>query len=85
MSRVAIVTGANSGIGKVTVTELLRKGYRVIATARSRERGEAALADWKREMQDGKVELVLCDLSNLDSVREAARESSSGSTASTCS
>jgi len=74
MNRVAVVTGANSGIGKVTVTELLRKGYRVIATARSRERGEAALADWKREMQDGKVELVLCDLSNLDSVREAARE-----------
>jgi retinol dehydrogenase-12 len=73
-ARVAVVTGANSGIGKVTVTALLRKGFRVVATARSRERGEAALADWKREMQDAKVELVLCDLSKLDSVHEAAKE-----------
>jgi retinol dehydrogenase-12 len=73
-ARVAVVTGANSGIGKVTVTALLRQGFRVIATARSRERGEAALADWKREMQDAKVELVLCDLSKLDSVHEAAKE-----------
>jgi len=73
-ARVAVVTGANSGIGKVTVTALLRQGFRVIATARSRERGEAALADWKREMQDAKVELVLCDLSKLDSVHEAAKD-----------
>lgn len=73
-TRVAVVTGANSGIGKVTVTALLRQGFRVIATARNRERGEAALADWKREMQDAQVELVLCDLSKLDSVHEAAKE-----------
>ena len=72
--RVAVVTGANSGIGKVTVTALLRQGYRVIATARSRERGESALADWKREMQDARVELVLCDLCKPDSIREAAAE-----------
>jgi NAD(P)-dependent dehydrogenase (short-subunit alcohol dehydrogenase family) len=73
-TRVAVVTGANSGIGKVTVTALLRQGFRVIATARNRERGEAALADWKREMQDAQVDLVLCDLSKLDSVHEAAKE-----------
>jgi NAD(P)-dependent dehydrogenase (short-subunit alcohol dehydrogenase family) len=73
-TRVAVVTGANSGIGKVTVTALLRQGFRVIATARSRERGEAALADWKREIQDAQVELVLCDLSKLDSVHQAAKE-----------
>jgi retinol dehydrogenase-12 len=72
--QVAVVTGANSGIGKVTVTALLEKGFRVIATARSKERGDAALADWKRAMPDARVELVLCDLSNLDSVREAAKE-----------
>jgi NAD(P)-dependent dehydrogenase (short-subunit alcohol dehydrogenase family) len=72
--RIAVVTGANSGIGKVTVSALLAKGYRVIATARSKERGEAALADWERENPTAKVELVLCDLSKLDSVHAAARD-----------
>ncbi len=72
--RIAVVTGANSGIGKVTVRALLEKGYRVIATARSKERGEAALADWRKEMPAAKVELVLCDLSDLESVHAAARE-----------
>jgi NAD(P)-dependent dehydrogenase (short-subunit alcohol dehydrogenase family) len=73
-SRVAVVTGANSGIGKVTVTELLKKGFRVIATARSKERGEAALADWKSAVPDANVELVLCDLTNLESVHFAAAQ-----------
>jgi NAD(P)-dependent dehydrogenase (short-subunit alcohol dehydrogenase family) len=72
-TRIAVVTGANSGIGKVTVTTLLKKGYRVIATARSKERGEAALADWQREVPGAKIELVLCNLSDLDSVRAAAK------------
>jgi len=71
--QVAVVTGANSGIGKVTVAALLGMGFRVIATARSKERGEAAIADWKSAMPDAKVDLVLCDLSNLDSVRQAAK------------
>jgi retinol dehydrogenase-12 len=73
-SRVAVVTGANSGIGRATVTALLRKGMRVIATARSKERGEAALADWKKDVPDANVELVLCDLVSLPGVRAAATE-----------
>jgi NAD(P)-dependent dehydrogenase (short-subunit alcohol dehydrogenase family) len=71
---VAVVTGANSGIGKVTAAALLRKGFHVIATARSKERGEAAVADFRRDVPDGRVDLVLCDLSNLASVRAAARD-----------
>jgi NAD(P)-dependent dehydrogenase (short-subunit alcohol dehydrogenase family) len=72
--KIVVVTGANSGIGKATVSALLARAYRVIATARSKERGEAALADWQREAPGAKVELVLCDLSKLDSVRAAAKD-----------
>jgi NAD(P)-dependent dehydrogenase (short-subunit alcohol dehydrogenase family) len=72
--RIAVVTGANSGIGKVTARALLEKGYRVIVTARSRERGEAAVAELKRSVSNGKVELVLCDLAKLDDVRAAASD-----------
>jgi retinol dehydrogenase 12 len=78
--KIAVVTGANSGIGKVTVSALLAKGYRVLATARSKERGEAALADWQKERPEAKVELVMCDLSDLGSVRAAAKDIASRAT-----
>jgi len=71
--RVAVVTGANSGIGKVTVSALLARGFRVLATVRNRERGEAALAEWLRETPGANVELVDCDLSSLASARAAAK------------
>jgi NAD(P)-dependent dehydrogenase (short-subunit alcohol dehydrogenase family) len=40
--RVALVTGANSGMGKETARELTRMGAEVILGCRSKERGEAA-------------------------------------------
>jgi NAD(P)-dependent dehydrogenase (short-subunit alcohol dehydrogenase family) len=36
-SKVAIVTGASQGIGKATVDAMRRRGYRIVATARSME------------------------------------------------
>jgi NAD(P)-dependent dehydrogenase (short-subunit alcohol dehydrogenase family) len=65
--RRAVVTGANSGIGFHTALELARKGARVVVAARSRERGEAAVA-----RMEGDVELRLLDLADLASVREFA-------------
>jgi NAD(P)-dependent dehydrogenase (short-subunit alcohol dehydrogenase family) len=40
--RVALVTGANSGMGKETARELARMGAEVILACRSKERGEVA-------------------------------------------
>lgn len=42
------VTGSNTGIGKMTAIDLAKRGARVILACRSRQRGEAALADVKR-------------------------------------
>ena len=75
--RIAVVTGANSGIGRVTVSALLAQGFRVIATARSKERGARPRWPTGRENSrtpPSRVELVLCDLSKLEAVREAARD-----------
>jgi NAD(P)-dependent dehydrogenase (short-subunit alcohol dehydrogenase family) len=65
--RVAVVTGANSGLGLSTARELARAGAHVVLACRNLEKGEAA----KREVGAG-AELEKLDLASLDSVREFA-------------
>jgi NAD(P)-dependent dehydrogenase (short-subunit alcohol dehydrogenase family) len=67
-----MVTGGNSGIGKVTVRELARLGATVVLVARDEERGGKALAKIRAGQADADVRLMLCDLSAQASVREFA-------------
>jgi NAD(P)-dependent dehydrogenase (short-subunit alcohol dehydrogenase family) len=64
-----IVTGANSGIGRVTAGVLATKGARVILAVRDEDRGRQAAAD-----MGGDVEVRRLDLANLASVRAFAVE-----------
>jgi dehydrogenase/reductase SDR family protein 12 len=66
------VTGANSGIGEATATELARRGAHVLLLCRSPERGAAAEARIAQASGGGSVELVVVDMSELASVREAS-------------
>ena len=70
--RIAVVTGANSGLGLVTSRELARAGARVILTSRDRARGEGALRVIGEAVPGADVELRLLDLSSLASVQEFA-------------
>ncbi|MDT5255559.1 MAG: hypothetical protein QOD10_639 [Mycobacterium sp.] len=65
--RIAIVTGANSGLGEVTARELARVGAHVILAVRNTEKGEAAA-----ERMTGDVEVCQLDLQDLSSVRRFA-------------
>lgn len=69
-----IVTGANSGIGKLTAQELARMGAHIVMVARSRERGEAARADIMRASGSDRVDLLIADLSSQAAIRELAEE-----------
>lgn len=44
MERIAVVTGANRGIGRQTAHDLAARGYRVLLTARNEARGQEAAA-----------------------------------------
>lgn len=62
--RVAIVTGANSGIGLETARELARKGASVVLACRSEARAGEALADIRAELPDAQVEFGSLDLAD---------------------
>ncbi len=70
--RVALVTGANSGIGFQAAKELARKGAETVLACRSPERGQAALDTLKAEIPGAKAELVALDLASLASVERFA-------------
>ncbi|WP_405173697.1 SDR family oxidoreductase [Paenibacillus sp. FSL H8-0260] len=71
---IALVTGANSGMGLATTVELARKGAKVIMVCRNRQRGEEALAAAKQKSHSEDIELMLCDLVSLESIRSFAEE-----------
>ena len=76
--RVAVVTGANSGIGLETARELARRGAHTVLACRSAERGERAIGDLRSEMPDASVELMKLDLGSLSSIRVFALEFAEG-------
>ncbi len=66
--RIAIVTGANTGIGFQTARMLALRGADVTLACRSVEKAEAARARIAAENPPGKVSVQALDLSDLDSV-----------------
>ncbi|WP_299529204.1 SDR family NAD(P)-dependent oxidoreductase [uncultured Streptomyces sp.] len=70
---VAVVTGATSGLGRVAVLELARRGYRVSAVARSRSKSEALVADLAA-VTDEPVEVFHADLGLLSEARRVGEE-----------
>lgn len=69
--KIAIVTGANSGMGYATVEALSDMGATVLMLCRSEERGMAAIASLTAK-KERKLELILCDLGDYSSIRNAA-------------
>ncbi|MDX1522723.1 MAG: oxidoreductase [Anaerolineae bacterium] len=71
-SKVAIVTGANSGIGYETALELAQNGATVVMACRSLPKAEAAAAEIRQTNPPGEVVIMELDLGDLDSVRRFA-------------
>ncbi|MFD4352152.1 SDR family oxidoreductase [Nocardia sp. NPDC058518] len=67
---IALVTGANKGLGRETVRRLASKGWQVYLGARDTARGEAAVAELVADGFD--VRFVALDVTSDDSVAAAA-------------
>ncbi len=70
--KIALVTGANKGIGFEIIQQLASSGFQVFLTARDRQRGEEACRNLQR---DGfSVEFLQLDVTDEDSIAQLAKE-----------
>ncbi len=72
--RIALVTGANSGIGRATSRALARRGFDVWMLCRDPGRGAEARDAIARECREDRVHLAVVDMSSLASIRRFVRE-----------
>src|SRR5690348_4655528 len=67
---VALVTGANRGIGREVARQLAKDGHEVLLSARDRDKAAAAAAEIERETQAA-VRAVELDVADESSIRAA--------------
>jgi NAD(P)-dependent dehydrogenase (short-subunit alcohol dehydrogenase family) len=68
--RVALITGANRGIGFEAAQQLIRRRFHVVLTARDEASGDRAARSV--DAGDGSVAFLAIDVSSSDSIRQAA-------------
>ncbi len=71
MTRIALVTGANRGIGLETARQLARRGFQVVVAARDEASGGQAVKEI--QASGGRATFHSLDVSDSHSIREAAK------------
>ncbi|OPX44376.1 (S)-1-phenylethanol dehydrogenase [Ruminiclostridium hungatei] len=72
--KVMLVTGANSGMGRATAASLADTGARVVMLCRDKIRGEEALMEVLEQNRERRLELMLCDLGDMNDIRRFTQE-----------
>ena len=73
-NRVAVITGASSGIGKAASKALATAGWRIIGLGRNPKRCADALAEIRQHAPGAEVDMIQADLAIMSDVRRAAHQ-----------
>jgi NAD(P)-dependent dehydrogenase (short-subunit alcohol dehydrogenase family) len=72
--KVAVITGASSGIGRSAAKALAAQGWRIIALGRNPQRSAEALAEIKAAANGAEVDMIVADLAVVSDAKRAADE-----------
>ena len=72
--KVVVVTGANSGMGKIIATDLAKKGCTLIMVCRIREKPNVALNEVSGKSKNPNIDLMTTDLSSQKEIRDLANK-----------
>ncbi|WP_084627062.1 SDR family NAD(P)-dependent oxidoreductase [Pseudoclavibacter soli] len=73
-ARHAVITGADSGLGRATAGLLAQHGYALTLTARSNDRLQALREELLQAAPDAVIDTISFDLSSINSIKDAAAE-----------
>lgn len=71
--KTCLITGATSGIGKVTAIQLARLGARIIILARNKEKAEHTTREIMKYTGNIEIDTVIADLSSIAQIHDAAK------------
>ena len=72
--KTCLITGANTGIGKETAKQLAALGAHIIMVCRNQEKGEKTREEIILKTKNDNIELLICDLASLKSVKDFSEE-----------
>ncbi|KAI8985298.1 hypothetical protein BDB01DRAFT_789628 [Pilobolus umbonatus] len=72
--KLAVITGSNTGIGRICALEMARKGCAIILACRNKDKAEPTVEEIKKETGNPNVHFMELDLLSLDSVTRFAKE-----------
>jgi len=73
-NKIILITGATSGIGKETAIGLARLDATIIFTTRDNLKGEKLIKEIIKKTNNKKIQMLECDLSSLESIRNCCKE-----------
>ena len=76
LNKVIFMTGATSGLGKISALKAVNSGAKLIAIARNEEKGLQLIKDYKNQFPDGlgRIEIIEGNLNSFDSLVKACNE-----------
>lgn len=72
--KIILITGANSGIGRITATELAKMGAQIVMVCRNEDKAKAVQEDINALTGLNNVDLLLADMSNAESIADMAKQ-----------